>query len=256
MLNTYKIMDIGLSYIRVAHYFLVTVFFAGMILLFVGMSSVAHAVQIGNLRLEGSLEGSTDYVWRGLTQTGEEAAASLGFEVGFTNGIYGGAWASSIEIENAGNYELDYYFGYRGEIKWFSYDVGILRYTYPGSVDSFRENFIELYGGLGAGPVSFTWHTLADADNDALKFGDENYYALDLEFELPLNFGIGAHAGQYDKVDGKYNEYAIWLSIIGVRLTYSDVKGIKLENANIMIDDFVPAIDRESRLVVSYAYKF
>lgn len=232
-------------------------FIACIIALFIyvtGARSSAHALEIGNFQLDISLGATTDYVWRGLTQTDEDLAASVGVELGFSYGLYVGAWASTVDFAGAGDYELDYYVGYRNKVGGFNYDVGLLRYNYPGGDDA--SNFDEIYASIGGGPFTFTWSTLYDSDDDTLDFGDENYYAIDLEFDLPLGFSIGGHIGHYDKVLGEYRNYNIWMSIIGITVAYSDVSDIKLASDDIKINDFVPAIDQGSRLVVSYAIAF
>src|ERR1035437_2742238 len=103
----------------------------------------------------------TDYRYRGISQSRLAPALQGGVDFAAKNGIYLGAWASTIKwIKDAGgkdDFELDLYGGYKGEIaKDVSYDVGYLRYEYVGNklgavsglVDA---NTDELYGALTYG---------------------------------------------------------------------------------------------------------
>ncbi|OFZ98904.1 MAG: hypothetical protein A2Z44_04550 [Betaproteobacteria bacterium RBG_19FT_COMBO_58_11] len=91
----------------------------------------------------------SQYVFRGLAQTNEEAALQGGFDYSHASGFYLGVWGSNVSWlkENAtssagvvsgsyntgGSLELDFYGGYKGSIGDFGYDVGLLQYYYPGS---------------------------------------------------------------------------------------------------------------------------
>ena len=44
---------------------------------------------------------ATDYVWRGYSQTDEEAAISGSFDYGHSSGLYAGVWASNVDFEDA-----------------------------------------------------------------------------------------------------------------------------------------------------------
>jgi uncharacterized protein (TIGR02001 family) len=73
---------------------------------------------------------TTDYVFRGISQSNEEAAVQGG--VDFTCGrFYAGVWASSIYAQE-GTTEVDLYGGFKtttGPINW---DLGLIYYAYPG----------------------------------------------------------------------------------------------------------------------------
>jgi hypothetical protein len=76
---------------------------------------------------------TTDYVWRGVTQSDGDPAAQLGAEVTFGNGIHVGLWGSTVDIDNGANRQRDteviYYAGYEELVvsanfrdrTWFEY---------------------------------------------------------------------------------------------------------------------------------------
>ena len=102
----------------------------------------------------------SDYRFRGISQTHDKAALQGGVDYANPNGIYLGAWASSISwVKNfvgKGNKELDIYGGYKNAIAGgdWNYDVGFITYQYPGRgpvVPTIlaNPNTTELYGALG-----------------------------------------------------------------------------------------------------------
>lgn len=113
---------------------------------------------------------TTEYVFRGISQTSEGPAIQGGFDL--TCGIfYAGVWASNLDWGGTGlfgfpgndavaNIEMDWYLGIKpvtGKITW---DLGVIYYTYPnaadlgvnalGAVDKREYNYVELKVGASA----------------------------------------------------------------------------------------------------------
>src|SRR5450755_1123721 len=81
---------------------------------------------------------TSDYRFRGISQTRLKPALQGGVDYALSSGFYVGAWASTIQWikDNGvkGPVELDLYGGYKGEIqKDLGYDVGLLQYAYVGN---------------------------------------------------------------------------------------------------------------------------
>src|SRR5262249_17396071 len=80
---------------------------------------------------------ATDYAFRGLSQTGGNAAVSGGFD--YTNGqFYAGTWASNIDFAELGagsGIELDLYGGWRRQVGPVTLDLGVIGYFYTGVTD-------------------------------------------------------------------------------------------------------------------------
>jgi uncharacterized protein (TIGR02001 family) len=79
---------------------------------------------------------TTDYVFRGFSQSAEGPAVQAGFDA--TCGrFYAGVWGSSVDFgysyaDNAyASMELDVYAGIKGTVGRFAYDVGVIYYSYP-----------------------------------------------------------------------------------------------------------------------------
>jgi uncharacterized protein (TIGR02001 family) len=95
----------------------------------------------------GNVGLTTDYVFRGISQTNEEAAVQGG--VDFTCGrFYAGVWASSF-FGDEGSTEIDLYAGFRSTTGPINWDLGVIYYTYPGSFGG-DGNYVEFKVGASA----------------------------------------------------------------------------------------------------------
>lgn len=178
----------------------------GVIALFSGVMSLQAAEFESNVAL------SSDYIWRGMTQTAEEPAISGGFDIAGESGLYFGTWASNVEFGDGAALELDWYAGYASELdNGFSYDIGYLAYTYPGE-DSL--DFEEIYVGFGYSYFGYTFSSGQDSAPD------------NSEISVALGeTGLGLTYGDYDEY-GEYTiiSYDLPISIagLGVSLAWTD----------------------------------
>ena len=178
-------------------------------LVLVGLTST---LAVHSAEFESNVAISNDYVWRGMSQTGEEPAISGGFDIAGENGMYFGTWASNVEFGDGAALELDWYAGYAGETEGgVSYDIGYLAYTYPGE-DSL--DFEEIYLGLGYSYFGVTFSSGQDNAPD------------NTEFSVALGeSGFGLTYGDYDEY-GEYTliSYDLPMTVAGltVSLAWSD----------------------------------
>ena len=105
--------------------------------------------------LSANVALASEYVFRGVSQTGEEPAIQGGFDA--TCGIfYAGVWASSLDwgVDNAGgtaaHLEVDLYAGIKPKTGPITWDLGLIYYMYPGGAQPafagpgfFEPNFLE-----------------------------------------------------------------------------------------------------------------
>ena len=81
--------------------------------------------------ISGNVALTTDYRFRGISQTTSDPAVQGGFDWSHDSGFYLGTWGSNVEF--AGSLELDYYGGFANNINDnIAYDVGFIYYDYPG----------------------------------------------------------------------------------------------------------------------------
>lgn len=95
----------------------------------------------------GNVGLTSDYVFRGISQSNQEAAVQGG--VDFTCGNwYFGVWASSINFFQEGTAEVDIYGGYKFTHGRFAFDVGVIYYAYPGIDSGLDADYVEVKGGV------------------------------------------------------------------------------------------------------------
>ncbi|MEN8166619.1 MAG: TorF family putative porin [Pseudomonadota bacterium] len=151
-----------------------------------------------------NIGATSNYIWRGVTQTGDDAAISGGLDWESAMGLYAGTWVSNV----SGGYELDLYGGYAGEVGEFGYNAGLIYYAYDEDADAdFAELLFDASWNVLSGGIYYT----VSADNNDAE-GDLYYY-FGLDFDLPQDFAIGGVIGRYDfDAGGDYTHYQVDLS--------------------------------------------
>ena len=94
-----------------------------------------------------NLSFTSDYLFRGVSQTSSTPAVQGGMTVSHESGLYASVWGSSISFANM---ELDPSIGFSRSLGDVTYDVGVVHYGYPG-YSSARQGdlpFTEGYGSL------------------------------------------------------------------------------------------------------------
>ena len=147
---------------------------------------------------------TSNYMWRGMTQTQDDPAIQGGLDYSHDSGVYVGTWASNSKFANDSGTELDLYAGYKKELKGgMSYDVGVIKYAYP---DDNSLDFTELYAKAGYKGVG------AEVDYTLGKEGNQGkehdlYYALGYTGELKNDWSYGAKVGRYDFKEAAIGDY-------------------------------------------------
>ena len=164
-------------------------------------TAFANEAQIGTSALETSanMAVTSNYVWRGMSQTSNSPAYQAGVDIAY-NGFYLGTWGSNISwtADNSSSLEADIYAGYTGKVSGISYDLGYIVYSYPNV--SNVNNFKEAYLGLGKDFEGFSL-------NAKYSFGIDNA-PDDYEITYATNvsgFGFSASYGDYDTVGTRYS---------------------------------------------------
>ena len=111
-------------------------------------SSLSNAGEI-----EANVALSTDYVFRGFSQTDEEPAISGGFDYSFDNGFSVGTWASNVNFGSNTSTEIDLYAGYGFEVsEGVTVDLTYIYFAYPGDTDDF--NYSEFVASVSFSDIS------------------------------------------------------------------------------------------------------
>ena len=147
----------------------------------------------------------SDYTWRGMTQNGEDASVNGGLDVEFDSGFYVGTWLAAVGT----GAEVDYYGGYTGEMGDVSYDIGYVKFDYPGTPNR-AADFEEAYLGLSYGDFGVTFAQGASTATDNV--------------EISYGFGdFGISYGEYEDV-GDYYYLTYGFKFLGFAMTagYTD----------------------------------
>lgn len=112
------------------------------------------------LVVSGSATLTSDYRFRGISQTNEAIAVQGGLTVSHESGFYVGAWASNLSgwgTFGGANMELDLIGGYKAQLSDIAtLDLGLTWYMYPSGANKtdFAETYIKLSGTTG--PATLT----------------------------------------------------------------------------------------------------
>jgi len=212
--------------------------------------STAEVIAAEEHQFSANMAMTTDYVWRGFSQSDNHPAIQGGFDYAHSSGFYLGTWASNVESDPGAAYnydgastELDIYAGWSGEFSGVSVDVGALRYEYPGT-DTKDNNTNEYHLGLGYDFGVASVGATANYSDD--YFGADDTYYWDFTAEVPVGMvTLAAHYGitDYDD-DNKGDDYADWrigASIeyggFGFDLAYTQTSGVSGGCKNTTCDD-------------------
>ncbi len=165
--------------------------------------------QAANASVEANVGVTSNYLWRGVSQSQDGPSVSGGLDYSHESGFYAGTWIGTIDFGGGSGTENDYYLGYGGEAGDFGYDVGYIYYAYPatGFEDS---NFGEVYfnGSYGAFGFGVAYTINSDIDDDAPFGTGDMYLSVSYGFELPEEYSLGVTYGYYnfDSDDAVYGD--------------------------------------------------
>ncbi|MBB6095782.1 uncharacterized protein (TIGR02001 family) [Povalibacter uvarum] len=160
------------------------------ILAALGLLTTAAAANAG---VSSTWTLTSDYDYRGITQTDEDPALQASLDFAADNGWYVGAWASNVDFGTDVDYEVDLYTGFTGETEGgLGWDVGLVYYAYPDDSDL---DYPEIYGSL-----SYQWFKGKLWYSNDFGATSESSFYLDTSATVPLpaNFSLLAHIGYSD----------------------------------------------------------
>lgn len=140
---------------------------------------------------------STDYMFRGVSQTDGEASLQLGADLSFDNGLYVGIWGSNVDFGDGGpDLEVDTYIGWNTDLneRW-NLDLGLVRYNYIGEQDGYGSiDYNEFLANLA---LDETWTFTFGYTNDVYALDDDGfYYGVAGSFDLGYGWGLDATVGR------------------------------------------------------------
>ncbi len=196
-----------------------------MVLALAGSAFAQTAAPAPDYTLSYNIGATTDYRYRGISQSGKKPAINGGIDYAHSSGFYLGTWASSIKwikdtptppVTAKGSVEIDLYGGYKGSLaEGVGYDVGGLYYWYadnnlknvPGYVNP---NTFELYGALTFGIVTAKYSHATTNLFGTPNSKNSGYLDLSANFDLGSGWSIVPHIGaQKIKNGDSYTDYSV-----------------------------------------------
>jgi uncharacterized protein (TIGR02001 family) len=167
--------------------------------------------------LSFNVGATTDYRYRGISQSRLGPALQGGADFAHKSGFYLGTWGSTIKwIKDGGgssNLELDVYGGYKGELaEGVAFDVGVLAYIYPGHKLAVSPNTTEIYGAVTFGPATAKYsHSTTNLFGFA-NTKSSGYLDLSASFDMGNGLSVVPHLG-VQRVKGisaaSYTDYSV-----------------------------------------------
>lgn len=145
---------------------------------------------------------TTNYVWRGMTQTKDSPAVQGGVDLDY-KGLYVGVWGSNVNFSTDVSVELDFYGGYASEIAGIGFDIGFIEYAYPKDFDA--SNFGEAYVGLSKDWDKFGVSAKYSFGVETNTLDPEDYVEVGATAVLPYDVELAVGYGDYDKTGSNYS---------------------------------------------------
>lgn len=166
----------------------------------------------------GNVGVTSDYIWRGTTQTNHQAAVSGGLDYGHDSGLYLSTWVSNVSWDGPDT-EIDVIGGYAREFGGVGLDLGYIQYHYPQGAD-----FAEVYVGASYSMVGATYYYNMEDENAWLEA------SADFEVKKGLSLGVNFGMAMMKVSDADWMTYGAnitkgvgdWEAVMAVSMTDMD----------------------------------
>lgn len=166
---------------------------------------------------------TTDYVFRGFSQSDEDPAAFVGADFSY-QWFYAGVWASSIDDFDAdASVEVDFYAGLKKTYGGVDFDLGLIYYAYPGSDSDADFDYLEIKGAVGT-TLAQTVAVTGTVYYSPEYFGDTGeVWTLEGKASAPLpvaGLTVGGTVGHVISEENAFDDYTYWNA--GLSKTFLD----------------------------------
>ncbi|MCY4057111.1 MAG: TorF family putative porin [Gammaproteobacteria bacterium] len=195
----------------------------------------------------GNVTLTSDYSFRGWSQTGRDPAIQGGFDVSFEGGFSLGTWASNVNFGDT-SMEWDLYMGWSGEIAdGMELGVQLIHFQYPNDTYlNYQAAAVSLSVGDFSVGVNYSPEYLA-APNETFFYPYASY-SYGLTEEIGLDFSVGLNIAKSDDFFGGESEYIDYSLTASLQLGGASF-GIGMVGTN--LDEDACGRDCEARVFVS-----
>ena len=164
--------------------------------------TAAHAQLTGNAAI------TSDYRFRGISQTQTSPTLQGGIDYSHSSGFYVGNWNSGVSDKvypGSSGFESDLYAGVKRKFGFVDVDAGVLQYFYAGSKSA---NTTEVYASASVGALNLK-ASQSTTDYFGLSNSKGTRY-LELNVAQPIGktgFTAVVHAGHTDVANHSANNY-------------------------------------------------
>jgi len=162
------------------------------------------------------LAGTSDYVFRGISQTDNDPTIQGSIDIGYGM-FYAGVWGSGLAPGFGANAEYDWYAGIKPSwntntfLGKIDFDFGVIYYSYPGAADAAAEfDYVELKAGYSSSwlhPNLTTGTTVYWTPDNFGETGDVWTIETSASFEFHEIRGITPSiSGLFGSVYGDFDE--------------------------------------------------
>ena len=180
------------------------------------LTGVAATASASDWEISGNAALTSNYVFRGWTQTAEKPTLQAGVDLNHSSGFFVGGWFSGLEDSaNYGQHEIDIYAGWSGEITENGPELTLqaLRYIYPGSTagdPDTNEYSAALSYDFGAAAVNAG---IAYSDDYFVNEDEAFYYNLGVDIPVgPVTVGLHAGFTEFDTLTTDEQDYSVTFS--------------------------------------------
>ena len=190
-------------------------------------TALLAATAASGAEISANVTLTTDYSFRGWSQTLRDPAIQGGFDVAFDSGFSFGTWASNVNFGET-SMELDLYVGWSTELtEGVSLDLSAIYFDYPN--DRAALNYQELAASLSFGDVSVSVNYSPEylGTEDVTFFYPAVSYSRGFSENVSASVSIGyskadSPTGDFFGEDDDYLDYGAsvsWSTAVGIDVT-------------------------------------
>ena len=141
--------------------------------------------------INGSIGYSSDYMWRGVSQSAGASSLNAGIELD-SNGFFVGAWVGEVDFGDEATQERDLYLGYNLDVMDnLDVQLGLIQYRYDkGDYDTVEEGFVK----VGYNSLTLSYFLDTDTENDYAHISYDLWFVNGVDASI----GYGYHGEDDD----------------------------------------------------------
>ncbi len=216
------------------------------------MPLAAQAQEEDSSGFSWNAAATSEYMFRGISQTDDHPAIQAGAGYSFSNGLYVGGWVSNVDFGGADedtDAEIDTFIGWNGDLGPTNLDVQLVRYNYVGEPDGVDYAYNELIGKL---TFAESYSATLGYTNDYLNTSTDSIYAaVGGSWEVGAGVNLTAGLG-YTTVQGPEDGYLDYS--VGANRDFGPVNiGLGYVGTDNTAEDLFGKDNTEDKLVLTFS---